>query len=36
MRHPHGLRAAAGVDTGLAIGEAYEGGFLRWLYQPHS
>jgi hypothetical protein len=28
MRHPHGLRAAAGVDTGLAIGEAYEGGFF--------
>ena len=28
MRHPHGLRAAAGVDTELAIGEAYEGGFF--------
>lgn len=28
MRHPHGLRAAAGVDTGIPIGEAYEGGFF--------
>jgi hypothetical protein len=28
MRHPHGLRAAADVDTGLAIGDAYEGGFF--------
>ena len=28
MRHPHGLRAAAGVDTGLAIGDAFEGGFF--------
>jgi hypothetical protein len=28
MRHPHGLRAAAGVDTEPAIGEAYEGGFF--------
>lgn len=28
MRHPHGLRAAAGVDTELQIGDAYEGGFF--------
>jgi hypothetical protein len=28
MRHPHGLRAAANVDTGLAIGDALEGGFF--------
>jgi hypothetical protein len=28
MRHPHGLRAAAGLPTGPAIGEAYEGGFF--------
>ena len=28
MRHPHGLRAAAGVDTGPQIGDAYEGGFF--------
>jgi hypothetical protein len=28
MRHPHGLRAAAGVDTGLVIGQALEGGFF--------
>lgn len=28
MRHPHGLRAAAGGDVGIAIGSAYEGGFF--------
>jgi len=28
MRHPHGLRAAAGLPTGLEIGDAYEGGFF--------
>ena len=31
MRHPHGLRAAAGLPTGPAIGEAYEGGFFAGL-----
>lgn len=28
MRHPHGLRAAAGVDTEIPIGTAMEGGFF--------
>ena len=28
MRHPHGLRAAAGGDVGIPIGDAYEGGFF--------
>jgi len=28
MRHPHGLRAAAGVPTGPNIGGAYQGGFF--------
>ena len=28
MRHPHGLRAAAGVDTELQIGDAFQGGFF--------
>jgi hypothetical protein len=28
MRHPHGLRAAAGVDTELLIGDSYQGGFF--------
>jgi hypothetical protein len=28
MRHSHGLRAAAGVDTEPQIGDAYEGGFF--------
>jgi hypothetical protein len=31
MRHPHGLRAAAGLDTGPAIGDAFEGGFFAGL-----
>jgi hypothetical protein len=28
MRHPHGLRAAAGGDVGIPIGSSYEGGFF--------
>ena len=28
MRHPHGLRAAAGLPTGPEIGEFYEGGYF--------
>ena len=28
MRHPHGLRAASGLDTELSIGDSYLGGFL--------
>lgn len=28
MRHPHGLRAAAGGDVGIPIGDAYEGGLF--------
>jgi hypothetical protein len=28
MRHPHGLRAAAKVITGLSIGDSYLGGFF--------
>ena len=28
MRHPHGLRAAAGGDVVISIGDAYEGGFF--------
>ena len=28
MRHPHGLRAAAGVATVPIIGDAYQGGFF--------
>jgi hypothetical protein len=28
MRHPHGLRAAAGGDVEISIGDAYEGGFF--------
>ena len=28
MRHPHGLRAASTVITGLSIGDSYQGGFF--------
>jgi hypothetical protein len=31
MRHPHGLRAAAGVGGLLEIGDAFEGGFFAGL-----
>jgi hypothetical protein len=28
MRHSHGLRAAVGINTGILIGSAYQGGFF--------